>query len=204
MDTRSLPRPVTAAPAAVAAGLLIAGSILPLTVTAHFARGVRDQQMVVTSWTRTFDPPPQGDLALAYSAGHVPYFGLPIAVTAAALLGAAVAALRSPAAARIALVAAAAAAVAVARRGRLHAGDGGPGGAELLEPRGRQRRLADRLRDRPGFWVVVGGAVVALVAGALAVAQPRSPSSDATPPMGFPSTVIHQLPPEQGSPPTWS
>lgn len=180
-------RPIVAAVLTVAAaGLLIAGSFLPSAVVGHFSDGSRDQEILVTSWTRTFDPAPQGALAQYYSASHVPIYGIPLALGAAALLAAALVSLlvarRSPGIARTVVIAAAAMAVAVAFMLAMDV-------ESTLSYEGADP--TDTAADRTvydigvGFWLVVGGAVLALAAGVLMLFRPRSTFSDATPPLGF-------------------
>lgn len=188
------PRPIVAAVLTVAAaGLLIAGSFLPSAVVDHFSDGNQDQEMLVTSWTRTFDPAPQGALARYYSASHVPIYGIPLTLAAAGLVAAALVSLlmarRSPGIARTVVNAAAAAAVAVAFMLGMDV-------QSTLSYEGADP--TDTAADRTvydvglGFWLVVGGAVLALAAGVLMLLRTRSTFSDATPPQGFRAPMYPQ------------
>jgi hypothetical protein len=181
------PRPIVAAVLTVAAaGLLVVGSFLPSAVVDHFSDGSRDQEMKVTSWTRTIDPAPEGTIAQYYSASHIPLYGIPLAVVAAALLAAAVVSLlagrRSPSVARTAVIGAAAAAAAAAFmlamdvQSTLSYEGADPGDT-----------ASNRTAYDPGlgFWLIAGGAVLALAAGILMLFRTRSTSSDVTPPQGF-------------------
>ncbi|TVT22777.1 hypothetical protein, partial [Amycolatopsis acidiphila] len=161
-----------------AAGLLVAGSFLPSTVTEHFTRGNRDQ-LLVTSWRPAFDPPLEGEIAQVYGDSHVPLFGIPLAVAAAVAL---MTRRWGLAAARTTVTAAAAGAAGVAFMLGMDVDStlsyAGPTPVDATINRTVYAVGA-------GFWLIAGGALAALAAAVVLLRRPRQEVGDATPPQGF-------------------
>jgi hypothetical protein len=192
------PRAIIAAVLAVlAAALIVVGTFLPSAEMHHLSDGKLDETTTVTSWHRTLDPAPEGTLAQYYSASHVPIYGIPLAVVGAALLAAAVVALvtarRTSGAARTTMTAAAAAAVVAAFMLAMDVQSTlSYEGADPSDTPASKSTYDIGL----GFWLVAGGAVLALVATGLMLVRTR-PFPDDTPPQGFPAPlpVQYQRPP---------
>jgi hypothetical protein len=190
------PRAIIAAVLAIlAAALIVVGTFLPSAVMHHLSDGKVDETTTVTSWHRTLDPAPEGTIAQYYNASHVPIYGIPLAVVGAALLAAAVVALvtarRTGGAARTTVVAAGAAAVAAAFMLAMDVQSTlSYGGADPSETPANKSTYDIGL----GFWLIAGGAVLALVAAGLMLVRGR-PLSDDTPPQGFPAPVQYQRTP---------
>ncbi|HVV10176.1 hypothetical protein [Amycolatopsis sp.] len=178
---------VGAALAIVSAALIVVGTFLPLTKTHSQA-----EEMTITSWKRTFDPPPEGTIAAIYAKSHTPLFGIPLSAIALVLLIGGVLALlnarRPGGAARAVLFAGAGAALAAALV--LAAEVDSALSYNGAEPDGSKYEIG------LGGWLVAGGAVLAVIAAILVAlrGKPATPNGDATPPQGFPAPSAAQYP----------
>lgn len=190
---------VAAVLAVLAAAALVVGSFLPSVKMRFFSDGNLEESMTITSWNRTFDPAPTGSAAQYYAASHATLYGIPLAVIAAGLLVAAAVTVansrRGGAPGRTALIAAAAAALA---------------GAFMLAMDVESSLSYEGADPSPGVtteydiglgaWIVVGGAVLALIAALLTLGRTNRADPDATPLEGFPAPVQGYVTPPGHSP----
>ncbi|HVW42332.1 MAG TPA: hypothetical protein VHC18_13365 [Amycolatopsis sp.] len=184
--------PVVAAVFAVlAAAALVVGSFLPSMKIRSLSNGRLQESLTITSWDRTIDPPPTGSLARYYAVSHVPLYGIPLAAIAAGLLVAAVLVVaRRGGAGRAAVTAAATAALAgvfmlamdVESSLSYEDANPSPGSATHYE-------------IGLGSWIILGGAVLALIAALCTIGRTDNTDRDATPPQGFPAPVPGYRPP---------
>lgn len=192
-----------AALAVVSAALLLAGSFLTLRKSVQFSQGKQVLEVDVSSWTTTITPPPAGEEAGFFAYAHNAIYGIPLSVVAVALLaGALLTFLSAPrdapprrgGTARLVMLGAAAAAALSVLTLSMEVD-----AALSLEGASPNETVNDHTTygTGAGYWLLVGGAVVAIGAAALVFLRQRV-DSDRTPPQGFPAPGGYTPPPGQG------
>lgn len=201
-----VPSLVGAALAVLSAALLVVGSFLTMWMFTLSERGTQVGDLVVTGWSRRTDPPRSGDSLTQFQNTHSPIYGIPLAVVAAALIAGAVLTFLSArrdaapgrvAAARTVLLMASAATVAAVLTVVTEV-------EATLSLNGTNTTAAPAVRvsyvTGIGFWLLVGGAVVAIAAAVVALLKQDGGagdhSADKTPPQGFPAPMPYGRQPQ--------
>ncbi|HWD04980.1 MAG TPA: hypothetical protein VG674_21280 [Amycolatopsis sp.] len=144
-----------------AAALVVAGTFLPSSITRVTVDGRVESSFSVTAWDRTVDSAPQSEQDL-FGAGHVAHYGIPLTVAAVALLiGAVLVFTRVRGAARILLITGSAAVVAAVWTMTMDV-------SATLSYEQRTSELIAHYTTGTGFWLLLGGGVVAVLVLALA------------------------------------
>jgi hypothetical protein len=186
-DAGSLIRLLAAVLGVLAAALVLAGSFLPQTSFEQVVDGKTESSQTISAWSRSFGVEPGAEAAKFYENTHVARYGIPLTAGAVVLLaGAALtlagtrrsagAGLRSGG--RTALVAGAAGVTAAVWMLGMDV-------SATLSYNSDEGTVKSHYATGTGFWLLLGGGVVALVALVFAVlASRRAP---ATSPTGFPA-----------------
>ncbi|QRP44028.1 hypothetical protein [Amycolatopsis sp. FDAARGOS 1241] len=144
-----------------AAALVVAGTFLPAATTQVTVEGRLESAFSITSWTRLVDVAPAAEQEL-FAISHVARYGIPLSVTAAVLLaGAVLAFTRARAAARITLIAGGAGVVAAVWTMSMDV-------SASLSYEQRTSAVVAHYTTGTGFWLLLGGGVVAALVLALA------------------------------------
>ncbi|MFI5612257.1 hypothetical protein [Amycolatopsis sp. NPDC051903] len=144
-----------------AAALVVAGTFLPAATTQVTVEGRVESAFSVTSWTRVIDVAPAAEQEL-FAISHVARYGIPLSVTAAVLLaGAVLAFTRARAAARITLITGGAGVVAAVWTMSMDV-------SASLSYEQRTSAVVAHYTTGTGFWLLLGGGVVAALVLALA------------------------------------
>ncbi|GAB3142882.1 hypothetical protein GCM10027258_28810 [Amycolatopsis stemonae] len=193
------PRPPTADPGAlfrllagilglVAAALVVTGSFLPETSFEQVVSGKTESKQTISAWTRSFDVEPSAEAKQFYESTHVARYGIPLSAAAAVLLagsGLAFAGARRSAGpgvrsvARTALVAGGAGAAAAVWMLGMDV-------SATLSYQSDEGSIKSVYATGTGFWVLLGGGVLAVLTLVFAaLAGRRAPAAaPAGPPPG--------------------
>jgi hypothetical protein len=159
--------------AIVAAGLIVVGTFLPTTTFVQLVDGKPGDGIATSSWSRTFDPEPDAETKKFYENTHVSRYGIPLTAGALVLLvGAGLAFAGSD---------------RVKRAGRtvLVIGAAGVAGAVWMLGMDVSATLSfDQTTGQfqsdyatgTGFWLLLGGGVVAVAVLGLALLAGRKPA----------------------------
>ncbi|WP_410669000.1 hypothetical protein [Amycolatopsis sp. cmx-4-68] len=166
---------------ALAAVLVLAGSFLPQTSFEQIVDGKTESSQTVSAWSRSFDVEPDGDAKKFYESTHVARYGIPLSTGAVVLLaGAGLALAGARRSARAGLRANA--------RTALVAGGAGVAAAvwmlgmdvsATLSYESDEGSVRSHYSTGAGFWVLLGGGVLALATLVLAVLAGRRAAADA-------------------------
>jgi len=191
---------------AVAAVLVVAGSFLPQTSFEQVVDGKTESSQTISAWSRSFTTEPGEEAKKFYENTHVARYGIPLATGAVVLLagaGLAFAGTRRSAnprvrsGARTALVAGAAGVTAAVWMLGMDV-------SATLSYESDEGTLKQHYSTGAGFWVLLGGGVVALVTLVFAVlADRRAPAAapaGAPGPYGGPYQQPYPVPPQQYPP----
>ncbi|MEU5263181.1 hypothetical protein [Amycolatopsis sp. NPDC021455] len=164
----------------LAAALVVAGSFLPQTSFEQVFNGKTESKQTISAWSRSFDVEPGDEAKKFYENTHVARYGIPLTTGAVVLLagaGLAFAGARRSAGpglrsgARTALVAGGAGVAAAVWMLGMDV-------SATLSYESDQSGLQSHYATGTGFWVLLGGGVVALVALIFAVlAGRRAPAA---------------------------
>lgn len=169
-DPAKVPRLLAGLLAVLAAGLIVVGTFLPTTTFVQLNDGKRGDSIATSSWSRTFDPEPDAETKKFYENTHVSRYGIPL--TAGAL---------------VLLVGAGLAFAGRKRAGRtvLVIGAAGVAGAVWMLGMDVSATLSfDQTTGQfqsdygtgLGFWLLLGGGVVAVAVLGLALLAGREPA----------------------------
>lgn len=191
----------------VAALLVIAGSFLPQTSFDQVVDGKTESSQTISAWSRTFTTEPTGEAKKFYDQTHVARYGIPLTAGAVVLLagaGLALAGARRTAGpglrsgARTALVAGGAGITAAVWMLGMDV-------SATLSYETDDGTVKSHYATGIGFWLLLGGGVVALVTLGLAVlAGRRAPAAVAPggpPPGPYQQQARPPYPPQPGYPP---
>jgi hypothetical protein len=160
---------------AVAAVLVLTGSFLPQTSFEQVVGGKTESKQTISAWSRSFDVEPGDEAKAFYDNTHVARYGIPLAAGSVVLLagaGLAIAGARRSAGPR----------VRSGARTALLAGSAGVAGAvwmlgmdvsATLSYESDEGSIKSHYATGLGFWLLLGGGVLAVVALALAVLAGR-------------------------------
>jgi hypothetical protein len=194
---------------ALAAVLVLAGSFLPQTSFEQSVNGKSESSLTVSAWSRSFDVEPDADAKKFYDSTHVARYGIPLTAGAVVLLaGAGLAFAGARRSARAGLRSGA--------RTALVAGGAGVAAAvwmlgmdvsATLSYESDEGTIRSHYATGTGFWMLLGGGVLALMALVFAVLAGRRAAAEAqtgpTPgPYGAPGPYQQQsrpypVPPQQ-------
>lgn len=173
----------------LAAALVIAGSFLPQTSFEQVVDGKTDSSQTISAWSRSFAVEPTGEAKKFYDNTHVARYGIPLTAGAVVLLagaGLAFAGARRSAkpgvrsGARTALVAGAAGVAAAVWMLGMDV-------SATLSYETDEGTIKSHYTTGIGFWLLIGGGIVAvlvLVSAALAGRQPAATAAPAGAPPG--------------------
>jgi hypothetical protein len=187
----------------LAAVLVLAGSFLPQTSFEQVVDGKTESSQTISAWSRSFTVEPGAEAKKFYENTHVARYGIPLAAGAVVLLagaGLAFAGARRSAGpgvrsgARTALLAGAAGVTAAVWMLGMDV-------SATLSYESDEGTLKSHYSTGTGFWLLLGGGVVALVALGFAVLAGRRPSVAAPggpPPNPYPQqSQPYPAPPQQ-------
>ncbi|WP_326569759.1 hypothetical protein VSH64_01505 [Amycolatopsis rhabdoformis] len=145
----------------IAAALVVAGTFLPIAASQVTVAGRLQSSIAITAWDRQVEAAPQIERDL-FAISHVPRYGIPLTVTAVVLLvGALLAFTRFRTAARIVLITGGAAVAGAAWTMGMDV-------SSTLSYEQTSDNVVSHYTTGTGFWVLLGGAVVAVLVLALA------------------------------------
>ncbi len=186
----------------VAAALVIAGSFLPQTSFEQVVDGKTESSQTISAWSRTFSVEPGDEAKKFYENTHVARYGIPLTTAAVVLLagaGLALAGVRRStgpgvrSAARTALVAGAAGVTAAVWMLGMDV-------SATMSYESDQGTIRSHYATGAGFWLLLGGGIVALLA--LGFAVPTGRRAPAAAPAGPPGPYQqpsrpYPMPPQQ-------
>ena len=177
-DPAALPRLLAGLLGVLAAGLIVVGSFLPSTTYVQLVDDKPTNGQSISAWSRSFDVEPDAESKKFYDNTHVARYGIPLAGGALVLLagaGLAVAGLRRTAGDR----------VKSGSRSALLIGAAGVAGAvwmfgmdvsATLTYEQHEGSIQTRYTTGIGFWLLLGGGVVAVAVLGFALLAGRKPA----------------------------